>query len=351
MNRDSLRVAVVVPLRGPSAIYGPSCVLCARLAAEELNAGRGVLGRQVELRIVDGGGPPRQVAAEIDRLVVAGEVDAVVGWHLSVVRQHLTRATEGRVPYVYTALYEGGETTPGVFAIGETPAIQLLPALDWMTGEIDVRRWFVVGDDYVWPRRSTALVRRFLDDRRGLGVDGERFVALGTSDYGEVLREIESSGCDGVLLFLVGDDAVHFHRQFAARGLEDQCARFSTLMDESMLRAIGSPATRDVFASAGYFEALPTAESLRFGARYVGRFGPEAPAPGAPGESCYEGVRMLAALVEETGTCDVGALCATAEAFTYHGPRGTVAVERSRARQRIYLATTDGTDYDVLAAL
>src|SRR3954467_11820126 len=81
--RDALDVALVVPLQGPAGIFGPSCECCAQLAAEEVNAETGVLGRQLRLGLVDGGAPPGQVADEVGALVAAGVVDAVAGWHIS----------------------------------------------------------------------------------------------------------------------------------------------------------------------------------------------------------------------------------------------------------------------------
>lgn len=345
------RVGLVVPLQGPAGIYGASCVLCARLAVEEINSAGGVLARPVQLRIVDGGAEVDRVASDVDRLITAGQMDAVVGWHLSAVRQRLAPRIRGRVPYVYTALYEGGESTPGVFAIGETPEIQLLPALTWMADEIGVRRWFVIGNDYAWPHRSTALTRQFLQDQDKVRIDGAAFVDLGTSAFDAVLRQIERSACDGVLMFLVGHDAVEFNRQFARRGLHDQCARFSTLMDENMLQAIGASSAQDIFVASGYFETLPTAESLQFGARYVRRFGPEAPVLNAPGESCYEGLWMLAELVNRTGSGDVDQLHATAEHSRYRGPRGNILVDPQRTEQTVYLATADHTGFDILASI
>ncbi|TCK27508.1 substrate-binding domain-containing protein [Pseudonocardia endophytica] len=345
-------VGLVVPLSGPEAVYGPSCVLCARLAAEELNEGSGVLAEPVRLRIVDGGRGPERVACEVERLVGNGEIDAVVGWHLSAVRQRLAPRLRARVPYVYTALYEGGETTPGVITIGETPEIQLHPGLRWMSEEIGVRDWFVVGNDYVWPRRSTATVRALVDDDRAGPTIGEAdFVGLGTRDFGPVLDRISDSGSDGVLMMLVGHDSVRFNRQFAERGLEERCARFSPLMDESMLRDLGPAASTDVFTAAGWFEALPTAEGLGFGARYARRFGPEAPALGAPGESCYEGIRLLACLVHSAGTVDAQRVTELARCSDYHGPRGHVRIDGPATRQQIYMATADGVGLDVLASL
>lgn len=74
-------------------------------------------------------------------LSTAGLVDAVVGWHHSSIRQAVAARIGGAIPYVYTALYEGGEVTPGVFLIGETPAFQLRPAVKWLRNEHGVRRW------------------------------------------------------------------------------------------------------------------------------------------------------------------------------------------------------------------
>lgn len=343
-------VGLVVPSAGSEGMYGPSCVLCARLAVEELNATGGVLGRPVHLRILDGSGPPAQVAAAVGQAARTGVIDAVVGWHLSPVRVRLATALRGVVPYVFTALYEGGETTPGVVPIGETPDIQVTPALRWMADEIGVRRWAVVGNDYRWPRRSLDRARAALGAPGGPTLEHERFVPLGTTDHGAVLDDLADLDVDGVLTLLVGSDAVAFHREFARRGMEDRFARFSPLMDESMLCATGPGAVRDVFTAAGWFEAVPTAESLAFGARYARRFGPGA-RPSAPGESCYEGVGVLAALVNRVGCTDPVRLSEAAADCRYVGPRGPVTVRDGRTEQRIYLAVADGSDFDVLASL
>ena len=86
---------------------------------------------------------------------------------------------------------------------------------------------------------------------------------------------------------------------------------------------------RDVFTAAGWFEAVPTAESLAFGARYARRFGPGA-RPSAPGESCYEGVGVLAALVNRVGCTDPVRLSEAAADCRYVGPRGPVTVRDGR---------------------
>ncbi|GIM88915.1 substrate-binding domain-containing protein [Paractinoplanes toevensis] len=344
LSTDAVRVALVVPLRGPAGIFGPGAELCAQLAAEEVNTAGGVLGRELALLPVDGGAEPAAVAAEVEALVSTGAVQGLTGWHISSVRQAVAPRVAGRVPYVYTALYEGGERTEGVFLTSETPGTQLFPAMRLLTQERAVRSWFVIGNDYVWPRRTAQAVRRRFPTT-------EAYVPLGTHDFGPILRRITESEADAVLMLLVGNDAVRFNRQFARTGLDARCLRLSTLMDENMLLASGPAATGDLHSTAGFFASMVTPESLDFHGRYAARFGAEAPPLGSLGESCYEGVLLLAALIRRARTLDVRAIGATADTVSYEGPRGLLRLERRHVSQRIYLARARGTEFDVLTQL
>lgn len=346
----TLDLALVIPLQGSAGIFGPSCELCGQLAAEEINAADGILGREVRLTVLDGSLPPAQVADEVGALVGAGLVDGVVGWHISAVRQALAPRIAGQVPYVYTALYEGGERTPGVFLVGETPSRQLLPAMRWLRLEHGVRRWCIVGDDYVWPRATARAAVAYADlcDAR---VCDEIFVPLGTTDFGHALDRVERCDPHAVLMLLVGEDAVHFNRAFARAGLAARCRRLSTLMEENILLASGAEATAGLCAAAAYFETLATPESLGFGWRYTQRFGPESPTLNSLGESCYEGVLMLEALAQAAGSLDVGTMCEVADSVSYPGPRGELRMRDRHVDQRVYLAEADGLRLDVIAEL
>jgi urea transport system substrate-binding protein len=349
-RRDALNMALVIPLQGPAGIFGPSCESCGSLAMEEINAEGGVLGRQLNLVPVDGGAAPAEVAREVDALLKAGAVEAVTGWHISAVREAVAPVIGGRVPYAYTALYEGGESRPGVFLTGETPDLQLGPALDWFADTAGARRWTIVGDDYVWPRRSAAVARRYLR-RIGGTVCDEMYVPLGTTEFGPVLRRVERSGCDAVLMLLIGADAVEFNRAFSALGLDRDMLRFSSLIDENVLLASGADNTRGLMTSAGYFEDLATTSSLDFAAAYFRRFGADAPVLNSLGESCYEGVRLLTALMRRAGSTGVRPMMSVAEGLSYESPRGTVQIRDRHLRQRVFLATADGLTWDVIQQL
>lgn len=345
-RRDTLRVALVVPLQGPTGIYGPSCLACAELAAEELNQHSGINGRQIELVVVDGGAAPAAVAAEVGSLVDGGRVEAVAGWHISAVRQAITRRIGGRVTYVYAAMHEGHDDTPGVFMLGERPVNQLLPAARWMHEELGVGRWAVVGNDYVFPRVTAAAARHALRDGPS-SIVSETYVPLGTTDFRPVLADLQHGGVEGVIMLLMGQDAVLFNRQFARAGLGGALARLSPAVEENVLLGGGADAHEGLYAAAAYFDGLGAAEGRRLEDAYYARYGEFAPALNAIGESCYEAVHFLARLGTVCGGIDVASAEAMRSGHFYEGPRGLMRLDGNLMNQDVYLASVDGLEFAV----
>ncbi|CAM3764905.1 substrate-binding domain-containing protein [Tsukamurella strandjordii] len=343
-------VGLLYPQRGSAGLFGPSCLACSTLAADEINDRGGVLGRELKLRPIDSAAGVRRVSGEVDQLIATGEIDAIVGWHTSDVRQAISSRLDLRVPYVYTALYEGGEATDGVFLTGETPDQQIEPALHWLRRERGVTDWYVIGSDYLWARNSAHECLRFAAEQR-LRVRRTRFVPVGTEDFADVMTDIARSGANGVLMLLLGQDAVAFNRAFAETGLSAVATRFSPLMDEHMLMASGAEATDDLFASAGYFGSMVTPASMDFGAHYFSRFGADACAPTSMGESCFEGMMLLESLLRSAGSADVRAVLSGAPQVRYDGARGNIALSNRHAEQTMYLARAEGCDFDVIDQL
>jgi ABC-type branched-subunit amino acid transport system substrate-binding protein len=345
-GRDTLRVAFVVPLQGPTGIYGPSCLACGELAVEQLNAADGVAGRTIELVVVDGGRSPEEVAAEVGMLVDTGRVQAVAGWHISAVRRAVARRIAGRVVYAYAAMHEGRDDTPGVFMLGERPVDQLLPAAHWMRTELGTGRWAIVGNDYVFPRVTGATARLALEDSPSRIVS-ETYVPLGTTDFAPVLRDLEAGGVDGVMMLLMGQDAVHFNRQFAGLGLHERLTRLSPAVEENTLLAGGPDAHEGLYAAAAYFDGIGTSEGSALEAAYYARFGPWAPVLNAVGESCYEAILFLARVGRICGSLDLDAVDAMRSGHFYDSPRGLLRLDGNLLDQDVYLAAARGMEFEV----
>lgn len=347
---DPYRVCMVVPLRGPAGIFGPSCRTVSALAADQINEIGGILGRPIELRYVDAGAPPAAVAQEVRQLLDTNQIDALTGWHISAVRTELVPVVAQRIPYIYTSLYEGGEQTPGVFCTGETPQIQLLPALRWLRDTLGLRRWFIVGNNYVWPRVSASATKLYAQ-QLGLTIAGEYYVRLGSTNMTEAVARVRESAATGVIMFLVGQDAVVFNRTFCAEDMDRSVVRFSPLMEENMLMASGPRATRSLFVAASYFRSLATGGAMHLMRDYVDRYGSMAPALNNAAESCYEGVMTLAALTRKSGSTDVRRMQYLSDSVGYDGPRGPMQMQGQHLRQTTYMARAENNEFDILAAL
>lgn len=346
MPDSQLSIAFVVPLQGPTGIYGPSCLACGELAVEQLNATAGIAGRQVELVVVDGGREPAIVADDVGALVDRGRVQAVAGWHISAVRQAITRRVGGRVVYAFAAMHEGGDETPGVFMLGERPINQLLPAAHWMREELSIGRWAIVGNDYVFPRVTGATARLALQGTPS-EVVSETYVPLGTTSFHQVITHLSREPVDGVIMLLMGQDAVHFNRQFARSGLSAAMPRLSPAIEENTLLAGGAAANEGIYAAAAYFDALGTAESAELAQAYYARWGRWAPTLNAVGESCYEALYFLARVGEVCGSIDVGAVRRMRDGHFYSSPRGLMRLDGNLIDQDVYVAAADGLEFRV----
>ena len=96
-------------------------------------------------------------------------VEAFIGMHDSAVRGALTNLFKGQVPYVYTPVYEGGECSAGTYVLGETPTQQLEPVVPWIASNRGASRWYLIGNDYNWPRDTNAAAKGYIGASSGYG--------------------------------------------------------------------------------------------------------------------------------------------------------------------------------------
>ena len=303
-----MNVGLLTPQSGPIALFGPSSINCAKLAVEEINAEGGLLGYPLQLVFGDGGGSPDKVVAETTRMLDNDRVQALIGSHISPNRDALVGAIGGRIPYVYTTLYEGNQYSYGVFMCGETPFQQLRPLIQWMRINRQARKWYLIGSDYSFPRKSCLSAKDYIAEADG-EVVGEEYLPLYTEQFHPTLGRIRASGAEAVLIYLVGTDAILFSRQFSAAGLHLQAARAAPVVCENTLLGIGLEAVGNFYSTAGFTNSLQTVPGTRFRDNYRRMFGTTAPVPNRYGVSCYEGLHLLAALARQAGCLPTSTRC------------------------------------------
>jgi ABC-type branched-subunit amino acid transport system substrate-binding protein len=348
-GRDSktLRIANFIALSGSAGIWGPAAINSTLLAVSEINRRGGILGREIDVTFHDAGGDVDAIARTADDIVAADEADVIMGSHISAVRVALRKVVAGRLPYIYTPVYEGGERTPGVMAIGETPRALSRPAIDWLANARHASRWYLIGSDYVWPWLSHRAIKTYIAQSGGRIV-GEEFVPVGEDDHSAQIARIRAAKPDVVLISLIGTDSILFNRTFAEQGLASKMLRLAGAMDETVLLGIGADATENLFCASGYFADLASRENDAFRSDYQVSFGRHAPPLGSIGQSNYEGLRFLEAVASRAQSLALRPLLAAAAAIEYQGARGTIRMQRGSAAMPIYLAAADGLDFQLI---
>ncbi|WP_327143477.1 substrate-binding domain-containing protein [Nocardia sp. NBC_01327] len=352
---NCIEILNIVPLQGPGGIFAPSCEAAISLAAEEINSGTGILGRELRVTHIDGGREPAEVAREVSALLATGMVHAITGWHTSAVRRAVTRVTAGRVPYLFATDHEGlAVAPPGLFLVGSDPGRQLLPALRWLRRELGARRWAIIGNDYVWPRRTAEVVRAELGAQDGGALERfvplEKFVPFGAEDFGDFLADPRLDRCDGVIVLLVGADVARFNRQFARIGRDHSQLRVSPAVDDNVLLAAGANANRNLYVPSSFFVNGPAnRERLDRYRRLHGEF---APALTNFSNTEYEALHALRAMAHAAGTLDVRRLHhAVANGPVLETPSGSLGFDGNQLLFPSYIARADGVRFEVLDRL
>ena len=119
-------------------------------------------------------------------------------------------------------------------------------------------------------------------------------------------------------------------------------------MDETVLLGIGADNSENMFCASGYFSWIGSRANDDFQIRYRAMFGPNAPPIGSVGQSSYEGLRFLEAVVNKAGSLSVAPMLAAGRNIVYGGARGAVVVRNGHARMPMYLVEADGLDFRLI---
>ena len=266
-----------------------------------MNKKGGILGRTIKLFPTDAGGPPAETAKSAVRLTLEEKVDLFIGSHDSATREAVASTIKGKVPYLPTPVYEGGDCAFNVYCLGETPNQQARPSIGWLASDRKAKSYFLIGDDYVWPRKTNAEAKKYIAENGG-NVIGEEYVPFGAPNkFEEVVTRIKAAKPDAVVITLVGADNVNFNRTFAGFGLDKDIARLSFLLEENTLMGVGAESSANLYSCMSYFANVQSPANDKFKAAYQAKFGDNAPQLSTIGVDCYAGVNCANQLVTKAG--------------------------------------------------
>jgi ABC-type branched-subunit amino acid transport system substrate-binding protein len=211
-----------------------------------------------------------------------------------------------------------------------------------MTRRYRPRRWYLVGNDYSWPRRCHQVARSRLRSS-GAEVVGERYVVLGEHRFEPIVDDIRETRADAVLVSLVGGESVYLCRAFGAAGLAGKVLRLSVCIEENAILGMGSGNTDGMFVAAGYFANLDSDVNGDFKERYRAHFGDRAPMLNSLAQSVYEGFVHIQRQTQHSNTLR--------DASVLPSVRGRRRQSYEASRDPVFLGAVEGLGVRVIQQL
>ena len=161
-------IAIPVGLSGVNSVVAPAVVQSAELAADELNAKGGILGRPVKVVPLDDESGPAGAVKAFNTGIHQDKSDVIITMETSAARNAGAPIAErAKVPFIYTSFYEGRACGEYLFVNAWVPEQVVPPLIKFMTDEKNVKRWFAVGSDYAFGRGMIEAAKKTIKDMGG----------------------------------------------------------------------------------------------------------------------------------------------------------------------------------------
>lgn len=219
---DTIKIGVNQPLTGPFAASGAYVVNGAKIAADEVNARGGVLGKKIELVVEDNKSNPTEAAAVAEKLITSDETPVMMGaWGSSLTLAVMPKLEEYEVPMLVETSSSGKITTSGnpfVFRISPPSALEA-EMFAPMVEKIGVKKvdFLVINND--WGRGAAADFGKMLKDK-GVTVGLTETMDASAQDMSAQLAKIKGTDADTLMITAAVDQLTLVFKQMAAMGVK-----------------------------------------------------------------------------------------------------------------------------------
>ncbi|KRP66707.1 substrate-binding protein [Pseudomonas orientalis] len=325
---EPIKIGVAVGLSGANSVVAPAVVQSSELAVEQINAAGGILGRPVQLEIVDDASGAIGAQKAFDTLVLEKKVNAIIAMESSAARNAaLPVISRGRVPYIYTSFYEGRSCNKWMYVNGWVPEQQVAPVVDYFSQKLGAKNYFLVGSDYAFGRGMLKFTKAYIEQHGGK-VIGEEYLPMDGSDWTAIISKIRSTQPDALISATAGGAPnVSLAKQLKAAALTLPYGNLA--IDEGTGKTMGDVAS-GMYMSASYLTSIDTPENKKFLSDLGQKFGGNLSTPNELSEPQYEAFFLYKAAVEKANSIDSAAVVEALNDVSIVGPRGVVQMNASR---------------------
>jgi branched-chain amino acid transport system substrate-binding protein len=266
---DPIKIGVVTPLTGTYAGIGQQVRWGLDLAAREINAAGGVMGRPIELTYEDEEANPSVAVQKAEKLFQIGKVDFLTGTVNSGSTLAVGQLAERSGKLIATTVsfadsITGDKCSPNVFRVNARAGQQSAALASWLAREKPQAKVFYLGPDYEMGRSTVAAFKSNVERVGGTSL-GEVFAPLDSKDYTQYFGQLRAARPQVLYTSVAGNDTVRLLTQLQEFGLRDNITILgaSGTVTSQNIGAIGKAAEGFV-TGVGYSIEIDNPQNKRF---------------------------------------------------------------------------------------
>src|SRR5216683_1622965 len=229
---DAIRIGHLTPLTGFLGPLGEYAVMGVKLAAEEINAAGGVMGRKIDL-VMEDSVNPQTASAKAERLIerdkvvmIIGEISSASGLAIGQVAQR------NRILFFNTGCnsdeLRGKACNRFMFHTEAANSMYVNAAGRALLrdGMVKGKKWYSLTADYAFGHDLLRVAKRFMQ-ANGADFVADELVATDATDFSGYLLKIRNAKPDLVISNLAGTQITNFLKQYVEYGLKFPVAGFA----------------------------------------------------------------------------------------------------------------------------
>ncbi len=328
---DTIRIGFLGALTGDVAMFGKPTLDGMRLAAEDINAAGGVIGKKIEIVEADNRGDKQEGASVTQKLINRDNVMAIVG-------DPTTGITKVAAPIAQKArvvLLSAGSTGPGVVENGDfifrdtlLDSVAIPACIDFFARDLGFRNVALItsdNNDY-----SVGLSQTFRDAARGKDIQivADEKVKDGDKDFSAQITNIKEKKPDVIFFSGYYTEGALIMKEARKQGLTANMFGGDGLFSPKLIE-LGGSAVEGSMAALGFSPEEASPETARFIESYKKKFsGAE---PGLFDAQGYDAVMLLADAIKRANSADPRVFRSElAKTRNFKGVSGTITIRDNR---------------------
>lgn len=348
---DTFKIGVIAPMSGPNARYGAFANKGAALAAKEINAAGGVLGKQIELVSGDSQCVPAEGVAATQRMISLEKTPVIIGDVCSSVtlamqplaeesKVLLVNAASSNPDITYKAGVGGFKWT---FRNYPTDEVRAATVLEYASKTKGFKKFAVLSVDSDYGRGAIKFTKRYLPKYEGAEILSEDYYKDSETDFRSVLSKIRRSGAQAIFLYGQADTTPIIARQMLELGLAGKVALVGNGEFNTKETIAAAPKVMNgAVEAAAWLPEVPAPRSLKFVEDYKKANGGEMPNNHA--YTHYDTLNLVVAAIKSANSLKAEDIRNAMAKIKYDSPMGVVTFDdhNQAVMPMVLLEITDG---------